>query len=130
MCKRIEKFLLVLVTVALAAAPLRATLALPLKAVADAPAHCAHMPADMHGVDQARSMHDAAGDPPDHGCGQGCDGRCCDGKCATCAHVAIALPAAISGTPDRYGDSLPVTVSDHYAGRTVHPPFRPPILLS
>ena len=49
-CMRMKQFLLVLITVALAAAPLRGSFAMPEPAAADEAGHCAHMQDDMQGM--------------------------------------------------------------------------------
>lgn len=134
MCIRMKQFLLVLIAVALAAAPLRGSFAMPAPAAADEAGHCAHMQDDMQddmqGMTHAAGMHDSNGDAPAHDCSQGCTGDCCDGACGTCVHASIALPAATFASASRYSIILSVPDAHHFTGRTLHPPFRPPIILS
>jgi len=115
-----RKLVLLLVTLALAIAPLRAALALPVMVVADEPDHCEQM---------QEGMQDVAVDNQDHSCDQGCGGDCCDGACNTCAHGSIALSGPITITSDNHESHLNSRVAYGVSGRTVHPPFRPPISL-
>jgi len=130
MRKRMQKFLLVLVAVALAAAPLRGAFAMPVPAAPGEADHCARLQAGMTPMDHVASRHETGTGQPDHGCGHGCGGDCCNGKCGTCAHASVALPGATTGAADRYSGFLSVPVVHHFAGRTTHPPFRPPIVFS
>jgi len=115
-----RKFVLILVTLALAIAPLRAALALPVMVIADEPDHCEQM---------KEGMQDVAVDNQDHSCDQGCGGDCCDGACNACAHGSIALSGPITITSDNRDTHLNSRVAYGVSGRTVHPPFRPPIPL-
>ncbi|MGB5471948.1 MAG: hypothetical protein WBQ78_00545 [Gammaproteobacteria bacterium] len=127
---RMKQFLLILVTVALAAAPLRGSFAMPEPAAADEAGHCAHMQDAMQGMDHAAGMHDSNGDAPAHDCSRGCTGDCCDGACGTCVHASIALPAATATRAHHYSSILSVPGTHHFTGRALLPPFRPPITLS
>jgi len=125
-----DRLLLILVTVALVAAPLRGSFALPVPAAADEAEDCAHLQDGMQGMVHATDRHEAGAGQPDPGCDPGCAGDCCGGKCGTCAHASIALPGATLAIAGRYSRFHSVPVLQHCAGRTVHPPFRPPIILS
>ncbi|MGB5538755.1 MAG: hypothetical protein WBO37_01520 [Gammaproteobacteria bacterium] len=127
---RMKQFLLVLITVALAAAPLRGSFAMPEPATADETGHCAHMQDGMQGMSHADGGHDSIGDAPAHDCSQGCTGDCCDGACGTCVHASIALPAATAGRAKHYSSILSVPGTHRFTGCALHPPFRPPIILS
>ena len=129
MNKLIYRLLLVVVASALALAPLRGALALPVIAAAADTSHCAQMQAGMHSPDQLAEIQDLTADDAAHGCDQGCGGNCCDGACNTCVHGSVALSSVIAVTADMHEDALDLTVSPGFSGRTVHPPFRPPISL-
>ena len=120
MSSRNRQLVLILVTLALVIAPLRGALALPVMTVADEPTHCQQMQDGMQAV---------AVDNQDHQCDQGCDGDCCDGACKACAHGSIAVSSPIAVTPDNHKSYLNSHISYGISGRTVHPPFRPPISL-
>jgi hypothetical protein len=130
MDKRMQKLLLVLITLALAALPLRGAWSIPDIAATDTESHCAQM---QHASQDTGSM--AGTQQPDHGadadrdCEQGCNGNCCDDSCNTCA----VGTTAISGTPTLTPE---VTVQTHkaiipvaIAGQIVIPLLRPPAAL-
>ena len=124
------KILLVIVASAVALAPLRGVLALPVIAAADDASHCLQMKNGMHSPDQLAGMQGSTADDSGHGCDQGCGGDCCDGACNACTHGSLALSSVIIVLSDIHNNSLNLTVSFGVSGRTVHPPFRPPIFLS
>lgn len=130
MRKRFEQFLLILLTLALVAAPLRGAVALPVPAVADPVSHCDHMQAGMQAMNHASDRHETGAVRPGQRCDHGCAGDCCHGDCGTCAHMSIALPGITVGLAVRYSNFLTAPVTQHFAGHTTHPPFRPPIDLS
>ena len=80
---RLQKLLLVLITLALAIAPLRGAWALPDIPAVDNESHCAQM---QHAIPDIVSMvsmsHDNDAGAPD--CKQDCNGSCCDDTCSTC----------------------------------------------
>ena len=123
---RMHKFLLVIVTLALVISPLRGALALPVISPADGADHCAQMQDGMHSM---AGMQDPAADNPGHACDQGCGGDCCDGACNACVHGPIAVSSNVPVTSAAHKDLLVVNISRGFSGRTVHPPFRPPIFL-
>jgi hypothetical protein len=125
-----QQLLLLLITLALMVAPMRSSFSLPMAATADSTEHCAHLQDGMQGMHPAAGLHDRAVDAADHGCDRGCAGDCCHGTCGTCMHATVALPAMTVAIGARYSSFLSVPVSHHFAGRTVHPPFRPPIVFS
>ena len=130
MKNRMHKFLLVIVALALAFSPLRGALALPVITTADGADHCAQMQNDMHSPDHMAVMQDSTADNSVHDCDQGCGGACCDGACNTCAHGLIALSTTIEAMSGIHDVPLNIAVSHRISGRTVHPPFRPPISFS
>lgn len=124
-----RKFLLITVVLALAVSPLRGSLASPVMAAADDTMHCDQMQTVMQSPDHMAGMQDSATDDSDHDCDQGCGGNCCDGACNTCAHGSIALSSPITVSSETPNKSLTIAPSYGVSGRTVHPPFRPPISL-
>ncbi len=126
---RTHKFLLIFLALALAISPLRGAFALPVPAAADDASHCEQMQDGMQSSAHVAGMQDTAVDSRDHDCKQGCGGDCCDGACNDCAHGSIALSGINSVTPGNLYISPTLTVSYGVSGRTVHPPFRPPISL-
>ncbi|MGD2111990.1 MAG: hypothetical protein PVI50_01305 [Gammaproteobacteria bacterium] len=130
MCTRGQKLLLLLVTIALVAAPLRGSFAMLEPDAAEEPGHCARMQEDMPGMHPAPDRAAAEQHPAHHGCDPGCAGDCCDGTCGTCAHAAPALSAAAGARVTRYRDSHAAPAAFDYKGPTAHPPFRPPITRS
>ena len=129
MNKLIYRILLAVVASALVLAPLRGALALPVIAAAADTSHCAQMQAGMPSPAQLAEIQDLTADDAAHGCDQGCGGDCCDGACNACAQGSVALPSVIAVTSDIHDSTLNLTVSYGVPGRTVHPPFRPPISL-
>ena len=124
---RSHRFLLFFVALALAVAPLRGAFASLAMDAGDPESHCARMLDSAQSGDPMAGMHDQATDNSGHG--QGCGGDCCDGTCNACAHGMIALTAPIPVMTGVLHISLLRTVSRSFTGRTVHPPFRPPISL-
>ena len=139
MNRRIHRILLVIVALALAVSPLRGALAVPLMAAADDATHCVQMQDDMQSPDHMDGMQatNAGNSDPDtldpgnsdSGCDQGCGGNCCDGACNACAHGALALLNTVTVSIDTHANLLNITLPHTFSGRTVHPPFRPPISL-
>lgn len=130
MYTRLEKILLLVVAVALVAAPLRGGFAIVLPGDAGSASHCAHAEHAVQGMAHSHGMHAADGGLPERDCQQGCTGACCDGACGTCAHTLFAPPDAVAVTNNQSGSVFFRAASQCQAGRTVNPPFRPPILFS
>lgn len=124
-----HKLLLAIVTLALVISPLRGALAMPVMTAADGADHCAQMQDGTHSMAHIAGMQDSSTDYPDHACDQGCGGDCCEDACNACAHASIALSTTISVISHNHYTPLNITVSYGVAGRTVHPPYRPPISL-
>ena len=129
MSKLTYKILLLIIASAVALSPLRGAFALPVIAAADDTSHCNQMQNGTHSRDQLAGIQDSTTDDSDHGCDQGCGGDCCDEACNNCAHGSIALSSVIAVASDIHDNPLNLTVSYAVSGRTVHPPFRPPISL-
>ena len=126
MNKRMHRFLLVFVTLALVMSPLRGVLALPVITAAEDADHCAQMQDGTHSM---AAMHDSKADNPGTACDQGCGGDCCDGACNSCLHGSIALADNAVVTPEMHDKLLIIRVSSGFSARTIHPPLRPPISL-
>ena len=133
MRNRTQKFLLIFLALALAVAPLRGAFALPASAPADGTSHCEQMQAEMQSSGHMAAMQDAAvsqsKDTRDSACEQGCGGDCCDGACNACAHASMALSSTLTVASDNFYAPLNIIVSYGVSGRSIHPPFRPPISL-
>ena len=128
MSKLTYRILLVIVASALALAPLRGALALPVVAADADTSHCMQMQHGMHSPDRLAGMQVPVADNSGHDC-QGCGGDCCDGACNDCAHGSVALSSVIAVTPGIPASPPELSVSYGVSGRTVHPLFRPPISL-
>jgi hypothetical protein len=118
-----HKLILILVALALAAAPLRGTLAWPAPASGDEESHCASMQhtAAMPGM---HHLDDTAKDGQP--CKAGCTGDCCDNACNSCVHPATALLDGDLTSASPNHPPLKNTLSIHYSDRTVIPLLRPP----
>lgn len=121
--------ILMLVAIALAVLPLRGALALPVKAVAGVTPHCEQIETATHSPDHMSGMQDAAIGGSMHDCDPDCDGKCCKGTCNKCVHGSIAITTSIAVSPDAHHNSVAIAIPGGVPGRTVHPPFRPPIFL-
>jgi len=124
-----QKFILILVTLALVISPLRAAFAMPMLPAADHGSHCEHM---LDGSSSPAQMADMQASPADgsgHDCGKGCSGDCCDGACNTCVHSVIAIPGVITVNGAVQTNPPKTTISSGVTGQRVRPPFRPPIPL-
>jgi len=125
MSKPARKLLLILLSLALAVAPLRGAWALPMTATADSAPHCAQMPHDMNHAGPVMGMHDR-NTGSGHPCNNGCNGRCCDGACTACTPATPALAYAAVVIPGAYRFFLNNLSPDTFPERTVIPPLRPP----
>jgi hypothetical protein len=116
---RTHNWLLIIIALALAVAPLRGAWSMPVPAETEKPSHCAQM--DMQQPDTA-NVSGHIGD-------QDCDGSCCDGACNACAHAASAISDAIIITPEFHDTSRDERFRVSFPERTVVPPLRPPASL-
>jgi hypothetical protein len=126
MHRRLHKLLLLLVTLSVAFAPLRAAWALPEATTPDIESHCAGMQHDMQQMDHGTS-HDGNTHNNSHKCKSGCNGSCCDKSCSACLHATAAIPASVivlRATPDHEHD-LPV--AHNFSDRHLKPPLHPPL---
>jgi hypothetical protein len=130
MYRPVHRWLLCLLAVALAAAPLRGLLAMPVASATGGMSHCAHM---QHAAMQrhAPPMQGGGSQMPCPGCKQGCGGGHCHHLCPGCSPVvftAINHPIGLA-TFDRLR-IRPLPFADRYSDRTAPPPYRPPIIRS
>lgn len=121
--------LLLLVAIALALAPLRAALTMPVTNAAESATHCTHMQTGMHAMAHTAGRHSVTPGHSSHGCDKDCKGLCCDGACGHCVHAAVALPVTLAGGLPRCNRYLNAAEAPRYIGRTLYPPLRPPIAL-
>lgn len=119
-----------LLVIAQVIAPVRGIAALAAPADAGAAPHCAAMQHDMQHAGHAGMTHASTRAADTGHCEKGCNGDCCDGSCLVCVHAAIALPPAGQSERVSYRSSYPDSGAEGCAGRSVHPPFRPPISIS
>jgi hypothetical protein len=117
MDKRMQKLLLVILTLALAIAPLRAAWSIPDSPATDTESHCAQM----------QQQEPDAGSAED--CKQGCDGACCDDTCNACVHGTITISGFLTVIPGITGTQHNEITPVIFTGRTVSPLLRPPASL-
>lgn len=121
---RLDKLLLLMVTLALAVAPLRGTLAFPAGAVdEEMSSHCASM---QHGDAMTPTHHPDVSADSGKSCPDGCNGDCCGMACSSCAPPVSALldgnaPAAAIQHPP-----MPAATPSRFTDHTIHPLLRPP----
>ncbi len=125
MSKRTHKLMMILLSLALAVSPLRATWALSMTATVDTDAHCAQMQEDKNAADSVMAKDDR-NTGYGHPCNNDLDGASFDGACTSCAHATPALSYSAFVTPDNYVLYLNNISSDAFPKRTVIPPLRPP----
>lgn len=130
MDKRIQKLLLVLITLALAVLPLRGAWSIVDFPATDTESHCAQMQHAMQDTSVIADMQQhESGDSAARNCEQGCDGSCCDDACSTCVpgtsaiSNTLALTSEVSSTP--HNKVIPVA----FSGQIVIPLLRPPASL-
>ncbi len=125
-----HKYLLIMVALSLAAAPLRATWAMPADTIADSAPHCAQMQDTTQSNDSSNARHthdvDTVMGEADDEC---CNDDCYDIGCNTCAHGATAAPNMFTVMKDVPASPLNTTVVYRYSKRSVIPPLRPPTSL-
>lgn len=117
----INKLGLMLLVIAIAAAPLRSALALPAATSADSETHCASMQDAMPGMHH----QDDTADAPLQ-CNAGCKGDCCDNACNSCTHPATALLAGNLAATGPHLPPLKIILSSRFSDRTIIPLLRPP----
>ena len=125
MSKRTHKLLMILLSLALAVSPLRATWALPMTTAVDVDSHCEQMQQDNNAADSSMAMDDG-NTGSGHPCNDDCNGNCCEGACTSCAHATPALSFTALVTPGNYRIFLNNLSSDAFPERMAIPPLRPP----
>ena len=116
MDKQPHTLLLLLLTLALAIAPLRGAWAVAEMPVVEVESHCAQL--DMQLQD--------SGSGSAHDCKQGCDGACCDTGCDSCVHVTSAISNTLTLAPAVTGPPLTLNIPTNFTVRTIIPLLRPP----
>jgi hypothetical protein len=131
MHRRAGHYLLIMLVIALAAAPLRGVFALPAGQDAGELSHCEMMQAGLqapdHGTDQPAN---AAGEHCPACLQDDCPGDSCAGHCAAFLHVFVALGAAPVAGPVTPGIAPAAALDDGFSNCTTPPLYRPPILSS
>jgi hypothetical protein len=125
---RTHKWLLVMIALALAVAPLRGAWSISMPANTESTSHCAQMDMQTAAASSETQQQNSAtesGQPCEHGC----DGACCDGACNACAHGASFLSNTVNVTPELHGTPLDAMSLLAFPKRTVIPPLRPPASL-
>lgn len=123
---RTEKFLLVIVMLAVVLAPLRGAFALTTVLSASDRFHCTGMQHLMHSRMAAEGIGHSPAGCVGHCCGQGCDRTCCDGACV---QAPVALTGATARDSVASGHDLYTLIPHHSPGPASSPLFRPPIAL-
>ena len=119
MGKQTHKLLLLLLTLALAIAPLRGAWAIADIPVSETESHCAQLDMQLQHTDTG-STHD---------CKQGCDGACCDDNCNNCVHASSGISNSLTLTAAITGPPHDTTLPESFSIRTVIPLLRPPASL-
>ena len=119
MGKQTHKLLLLLLTLALAIAPLRGAWAIADIPVAEIESHCAQLDMQHQDTDTG-SAHD---------CKQGCDGACCDDSCNSCVHVSTGISNSLTLTAAKTAPPHDITLPVNFSVRTIIPLLRPPASL-
>jgi hypothetical protein len=119
MDRRMQKLLLLFLTLALAIAPLRGASAIADIPVTMSESHCA----------QSDIQHQDTGASSAHNSKQGCDGGCCDDSCNNCVHVTSGISKTLTLTPAVTGPPHAITIPVSFSVRTVIPLLRPPASL-
>jgi hypothetical protein len=126
MDKHTDKFLLVILVLALVISPLRGADAVTAPVSADEVSHCTEMRHTMDSRIHADGIKHPVAASAGHCCGHGCDRTCCDDACV---HPSLALTGATPQDSSPARHDLHMMIPHHYSGCTVSPPFRPPIFL-
>ena len=130
MDKRIQKLLLVLITLALAALPLRGAWSIADLPATETESHCAQM---QHAIGDTGSMagmqHPESGTGAALDCEQGCDGACCDDACNTCVPSTSAISSTLTLSPEVTGQPHNEVIPAAFSGQIVIPPLRQPASL-
>jgi hypothetical protein len=126
MTTRLRTVLLLIITLALAFAPLRGALAQPATASSDTESHCAGMMHDMPAADSTPQQATTADNPAEDCCHQ-CDGSCADSNCADCVHSSIAIANSMAINPERHNTAPIASLLVSFPHGNFSPPYRPPV---
>lgn len=125
-----QKLLLVLITLALAALPLRGAWSIADIPATDSEPHCAQM---QHAIQDTVSMadmqHTEHGADSAQDCEQGCSGNCCDDTCNTCVPGTSAISSTLTLSPEVAGQPHNEVIPAAFSGQIVIPLLRPPASL-
>ena len=126
MTTRLRAVLLLIITLALAFAPLRGALTQPATASSGTESHCAGM---MHSMPAADSSTQQATTPdnPAEDCCQQCDGSCADSNCTDCVHSSIAIANSIAINPELHNTAPASPLLVSCPPGNFSPPYRPPV---
>lgn len=127
----IHKFLLVMVALSLAAAPLRATWAMPASVNTDTAAHCEQIHIDAQATDLSTAGHmQEASSIMDKSYGGCCgDDNCNNMDCNACAHGVTAITSRLTVLQDAPAPLLNALLVHSNSKRSVAPLLRPPTSL-
>jgi hypothetical protein len=130
MDKRMQKLLLIFITLALAALPLRGAWSIPNTPATDSESHCAQMQhASQDTLSMADMQHPQDSTGPDRNCQQGCNGSCCNDTCNTCVHGTSIIFGTLTLLPEIPGQLHDEIIPAAFSGQTVKPLLRPPASL-
>ena len=127
MTTRLRTLLLLIITLALAFAPLRGALALPAVASTDTESHCTEMMHSMPAADSNTQQQATTPDNPAEDCCHQCDGTCADSNCADCVHSSIAIANSIAINPERHNTAQTSPLLVRFPHSNFSPPYRPPV---
>ncbi len=127
MTTRLRTVLLLIITLALAFAPLRGALAMPAIASSDTESHCAEMMHNMPAADSSTQQQATTPDNPAEDCCHQCDGTCADSNCADCVHSSIAVAYSIAINPDLHDAPQTASLLVSFPHGNFSPPYRPPV---
>jgi hypothetical protein len=125
MNRRMHKLLLLIVTLALATAPLRGAWAIPDIPATGTESHCAEMQQAMADMQQPATGADHSA----HDCKQDCGGACCDDSCNACAQGTSAISSTTTVMPDITGTLQNMVIPVSFYKRTIIPLLQPPASL-
>ncbi|MGD2136615.1 MAG: hypothetical protein PVF08_00050 [Gammaproteobacteria bacterium] len=126
MRRGLNKFLLILVTLAVANAPLSGARALPDAGTPDPASHCSGMQHAAQPMNQ-HTGHAGITDNGVHKCKTGCNGGCCNQDCSVCLHnITAAMPAGAVVVRDTPVYTYGMPADDTFPERPPTPPLRPP----
>ena len=130
MSTRMHKCLLIMITLALAVAPMRALWAIPASVTTDTNDHCAQMQGGTQPTDSSNSLSSHNVDTgSDHACNGCCGSDCNAANCNACAHGASAASSIVSASPEIPASALNANFVQSYPERIITPPLRPPLSL-